>query len=159
MAGSPCDENCSILFRVWRGGMGIQNSKRKILGESTKRRKTIMRKMLEFICISSFINFTLLISHVLLADLFDGVNVVPMENNRAASGQEAPKALKKFSSETGFQISGDIIFLTLLVVYSISFIFTYSNFFSNLFQGSVNLFPYGGFITTSGQCKNLSRTP
>jgi hypothetical protein len=47
MAGSPCDENCSILFRVWRGGMGIQNSKRKILGESTKRRKTIMRKMLE----------------------------------------------------------------------------------------------------------------
>uniref|UniRef100_N1QPW6 Nuclear pore complex protein NUP160 domain-containing protein n=1 Tax=Aegilops tauschii TaxID=37682 RepID=N1QPW6_AEGTA len=29
------------------------------------------------------------------------------QNNRAASGQEAPKALKKFSSETGFQISGE----------------------------------------------------
>jgi hypothetical protein len=49
----------------------------------------------------------LLISLVILPDLFYGVNVVP-ENNRAASRQEAPKALKKFSSETGFQISGDI---------------------------------------------------
>jgi hypothetical protein len=41
--------------------------------------------------------------------------VVP-ENNRAASREEDPKALKKFSSETGFHISGGIIFLTLLLV-------------------------------------------
>uniref|UniRef100_A0A0A9CSN5 Uncharacterized protein n=1 Tax=Arundo donax TaxID=35708 RepID=A0A0A9CSN5_ARUDO len=38
---------------------------------------------------------------------------------RAASGHEAPKALQNLSLETGFQVSGEIILLALLVTYSI----------------------------------------
>lgn len=54
---------------------------------------------------------------------FSVVNLTNTLENRAASGYEAPKALQKFSWETGFQVSGDIILLALLVVYCLQFIF------------------------------------
>jgi hypothetical protein len=48
-----------------------------------------------------------------------GIDLTNTLENRAASGYEAPKALENFSLETGFQVSGDIILLALLVVYCI----------------------------------------
>jgi hypothetical protein len=47
----------------------------------------------------------------LLVGSFSGVNLRIALENRAASGHEAPKALQKFSMETGFQVSGNIILL------------------------------------------------
>lgn len=77
--------------------------------------------------------------------------------NRAASGHEAPKALQKFSMETGFQVSGNIILLLFPVVSVAHLVYTLNCL--AFLQGNADLFICGDFIIMSGQCKFLSSSP
>ena len=111
--------------------------------------------LIPFFNIAGFFCYKLIIG--LPVGTFSGINLTNTLENRAASGYEAPKALQNFSMETGFQVSGDIILLALLVLYILHLIYILTVWL--FFQGNLDLFLCGDLTTMSGQCKFLSNTP